>query len=98
MALADLVKTIQKLVQDNSTAILTGVGVAGTVSTAVLTGRASFKAARMIDRAVDMYNEDPEPARETFDRQDKAKLVWKLYIPPAATGLFTVTSIVLANR
>lgn len=38
------------LLKDNSTTILTGVGVAGTVATAYLTGRASFRAADIIEK------------------------------------------------
>lgn len=95
MAAADLVGKIQKLVQDNSTAILTGLGVAGTISTAVLTGRASFKAARLID--AEEHDAVLENNKE-LDVRQKMVIVWKLYIPPVATGALTVTSIILANR
>jgi hypothetical protein len=98
MAAADLVKHIQKLVTDNSTAILTGMGVAGTISTAVLTGRATVKATRMIDWADSEYKKDSERSKEDLDLKDKVKLVWKLYIPPVTTGVLTITSIVMANR
>jgi len=40
------------LVNENSTTVLTGLGAAGVVTTAYLTGRASFKAARLIDERV----------------------------------------------
>lgn len=39
---------VKYLLNDNSTVILTGVGVAGTIGTAVLASRASFKAAELI--------------------------------------------------
>jgi hypothetical protein len=80
------VTKIQQIAQDNSHALLTGVGVAGTISTAVLSGRASFKAARRLDNY------------EHMDRSTKLRLTWKLYIPPAGVGLITVSAIVLANR
>lgn len=95
MAAVDLARKMQKLVKDNSTAILTGVGVAGTVSTAVLTGRASLKAARLID--FEEHDKVVENGKE-LDLQDKVKLVWKLYIPPVATGALTITAIIMANR
>lgn len=100
MAAADLVKHIQKLVTDNSTAILTGMGVAGTISTAVLTGRATVKATRMMDKAISEIEKDVKRGDDipNFDLRHKVKLVWKLYIPPVTTGVLTITSIVMANR
>jgi hypothetical protein len=41
---------LKYLLKDNSTTILTGVGVAGTIATAYLTGRASFRAAEIINQ------------------------------------------------
>lgn len=95
MAAVDLMNKVQKALKDNSTAILTGLGVAGTISTAVLTGRATVKATRMIDQ--EDHDKVLEQNRE-LNLQDKIKLVWMLYIPPVATGAFTITAIVLANR
>jgi hypothetical protein len=56
--LTTLVKQIRYakfLVNENSTTVLTGVGVAGVITTAYLTGRASFKAAAIISREKDGY-------------------------------------------
>ncbi len=66
-----LVQTANKLkflLNDNSTVILTGVGVAGTIGTAVLTGRATFKAAKLItendqSQIIDRVLELPENER-----------------------------------
>ena len=44
-----LAKTAEKFVIDNSPAILSGLAVAGVVSTAYLAAKASFKAALVID-------------------------------------------------
>ena len=49
MNLAVLKDQAQKFASDNATGILTTIGVAGTITTAVLASRASFKAARIID-------------------------------------------------
>ena len=46
--LASLVPKLKFLLNENSTTILTGIGVTGTVGTAYLTGRATFKAAHVI--------------------------------------------------
>ena len=46
--LAPHVSKLKYLLNENSTTILTAAGVVGTVGTAVLTGRATFKAAELI--------------------------------------------------
>ena len=85
------VPKIQKLLADNSPVILTAIGVTGTITTAFLTGKASFRAAEII--AAEQGELDYVlPSREKLD------LVWKLYIPPVSTGAFTLVCIVGANR
>lgn len=91
------------LLEHHSTTILTGVGVGGTVATAVLTGRASFKAAQLIENEYAIKTEawregDSHLPPEELSKPQKVKLVWKLYLPPAAAGVVTITSIVVANK
>jgi hypothetical protein len=83
---------IKFLLKDNSTTILTAVGVGGTVATAYLTGRATFRAAEIIAQE---EGKNPEYRGEKLE---KVKLVWQGYIPPAAMGIITITSIIAANR
>ena len=78
-------------VADNSPTILTGLGVAGVVSTAYLASKASFRAADIL--AQDALYGHPEP-----DWQYKAKLIWPEYIPAAVTLVSTVVCVVCANR
>lgn len=87
MSFKTFAKHFEKIVADNSPLILTAVGVAGTVSTAFLTGKASIK-------ANDILRSEPE--LDTFVK--KVKRVWTCYIPPVVSGLFTTTAIILANR
>lgn len=87
------------LVNENSTTLLTGVGVVGTVATAVLTGRASFKAAKIIaEEESTLVKEDINSPDKFLSKTEKTKLVWPQYIPPVAMGAVTVTSIVMAHR
>lgn len=90
MNFSNLQKIAEKMVSDNATAILTGVGVIGTITTAVLTGRASFKAAELL-RA-----EWEDPSEQTVPQI--AKQTWPLYLPAVGTGAATITAIVFANR
>jgi Family of unknown function (DUF6353) len=98
--LAHQVSKARFLLENHSTTILTGVGVAGTITTAVLTGRASFKAAEIIKNEKELAEEGlefPETKIE-LSKATKVKLVWKQYLPPVASGIVTVTSIVVANK
>lgn len=94
--LTDFGKKIPKLVADNSPAILTAIGVTGALTTAYLTGRASFKAADLIKSEQTRIDYGPEPY--TLELKDKARLCWKLYIPAASSAILTVGAIIAANR
>jgi hypothetical protein len=81
--------------------ILTAVGATGVVATTVLTAKASFKASEAIWNAQyiedDKANGDPDKLR-MLDTKEKVALVWKNYIPAAATLTLTISSIVFANQ
>lgn len=89
-----IVKKSESLIKDNSAAILTGVGVVGTVGTAVLTGRATFKAAQVI------FEAEQEISFEMveLDTKTKVKMVAPLYIPPVLVGTGTIAAIIMANH
>jgi len=92
MILSDLAKRASKFATDNSPTILTGIAVAGTVMTAYLAGKASYKAADVIE------GERLMALPEKLEFKDKVRAVWTLYIPAVGTGLLTVTCIIGANR
>lgn len=102
MAFDVIVKQIQQLAKNNSHAILTGVGVAGTISTAVLTGRASFRAAERIRNKTELSQMLKIKGRldenEELTLKYKIGLVWKDFIPPVGVGVITISSIIMANR
>ena len=91
--LRELFKNI-KMPDISSTTILTGMGVSGVVSTAYLTGRASFKAAEIIRNEEVVKTLPPDK----LTRTEKIKLVWPLYVAPVSVGCTTVTAIVMANH
>lgn len=110
MSLTDLYSRASRLAVTNSTGILTGVGVTGTVTTAYLAGRASFKAyeaiqveegargaAALRDRPED-YPHDANYMIEQLTLKESVKLVWPLYIPAVGVGGVTIGAIVFANR
>lgn len=85
MAMKTILRAAEKFVTDNSPGILTGLGVAGTVTTAVLAGKASYEARYELEGT-------PRNTKAIVQR------VWKLYIPAAIAGVTTVTCIVAANH
>ena len=76
---------VMKLVQKNSSTILTCIGAVGVIATAVLTGRATVKAVRIVDES------------ETHSKKEIVKTVWKEYIPAAGIGITTIACIFGAN-
>lgn len=92
MKIKQLAKMTEKTLVDNSPLIMTALGVAGTLTTAYLTGKASFKAADIIRR------EEEVEAGGTLYTREKIELVWKMYIPALGVGAGTIACIVLANR
>lgn len=77
-------------VTKNAPAILTGLGVAGTIATAVLAVHATPKATRDI---MDANSEFADP----ISNWDKVRLTWHYYIPAATVGALTVATIIGAQ-
>lgn len=92
--------------KENATVLLTAGGVVGTVATAVLAGRAGFKAAEII-RDKELEHIHSEPVDGVIDSNNstmglsttkKIKLVWPHFVPPVITGTATITAIVMSHR
>lgn len=104
MTLSAKFKVLEKLAIDNSPALLTAVGVVGTIATAVLTHKAATKSERMLQDNLDQLIDIHGSANQIFkagaypDKKTKVKLVWKNYIPPVVVGGLTITSIVGSHR
>lgn len=94
-SLVSRLKVVEKLAVDNSPVLLTAIGVAGTIGTAILTHRAATRAEiwrnNQMRRVEDGTRFEPDK-REQFDN------TWMLYIPPVVSGVATVSAIVLANH
>lgn len=98
MTFSEVAKRMGKLVADNSPTIMTAIGVAGTLTTAYLTGKATVKATRAIDDVEYQQTSQGRYRPDPLSGKEKLKLVWKYYIPPVATGVVTVAAIIGANR
>lgn len=100
MSLAGKLKVIEKLAIDNSPVILTAIGVAGTIGTAILAHRAGTKARRIMDDVQIEFDNHPKVrvGVEELSKKETFKLVWIAYIPPVVSGAATVGAIVMANH
>lgn len=101
--ISNLVKGGQELITKNAPVILTGVGVVGTVTTAVLTGKASIKAFQIIaEEKIEVSTEPDEELeikiKDPLGPWETVKLVGPVFIPPIATGALTIAAIIMANR
>lgn len=99
MTIKTILRASEKFIVDNSPGILTGLAVAGTVTTAILTGRAAYSSALRIKAEELVFaggqvvgSGDPLLPKEKF------QLVWKNFIPPAVMGVVTITSVIMANQ
>ena len=96
-----------EFVSENATVLLTAGGVVGTITTAVLTGRAGFKAADIIRekelehihlQKVDGIIDNDENATMGLSNKQKVMLVWPQFVPPVATGTLTIGAIIFSHR
>lgn len=95
MKLNILIDRAREVVTKNSPAILTALGVTGTLTAVYLTGRATFKAAEILREEENRRTIDGDPAMDNWDKFD---LVWKQYVPAAGVAAMTVASIIGANH
>ena len=91
---AKIAKNVGGVLSKNSPHILTGLGCAGLITTAVLSAKATPKALLIL--------QEEEAYREKkhfipLDKIDKIKLTWKCYIPAGTMGAVTIGCIVGAN-
>lgn len=99
MNLGAIFNRVSKSLADNSSSILTGAAVVGTITTAIFTARATSKA--VIDILEARENHDPGvEVREWgtyMPRMESVKLVWKHYVPAASMGVATIACIIGAH-
>jgi len=95
MNLNQLIGTARLFLKANSPVIASVAAGVGTVATAYFTAKATFRASDII-RDNEAENVPSEVHRERA--WQRAKLVWKLYIPPAISGVSTLLFIGAANR
>lgn len=101
-------KMAKKVVQKKSPEILTGLGIAGMITTVVLAVKATPKALDLIDEEIEKQNrklsqEDYDSGQSTANQINKlkpvetVKVAWKPYIPALLLGSASVGCLIGAN-
>lgn len=106
--ISKILSSIRTSAAKHSPEILTGIGIAGMITTTVLAVRATPKALRLIDDEKDRINQqlfDEAKAKgyEEFARMDRlnpveiVKTTWTCYLPAVITGGVSVACLIGAN-
>jgi hypothetical protein len=85
-----LIKNVQMMASKHSPEILTGIGIAGMITTTVLAVKATPKALTLLEEA-------EQEKGESLTVMEKTKTCWKCYIPAAVTGLASTACLVGAS-
>lgn len=88
---ARLIKSAQKTLSEHSPEILTGIGIAGMVTTVVLAVKATPKALRLIEE------KKHETKTDELKPIEVIKVAWKPYIPAAITGVSSIACVIGAT-
>lgn len=90
--ISTVLKTVKTSVSHHSPEILTGIGVAGMLTTTVLAVKATPKALKEIEE----FKEE-NGVTEKIKPVDAVKVAWKNYIPAAITGTVSVACLIGAS-
>lgn len=94
--LTRVVKSVRTVMKKHSPEILTGIGIAGMITTTVMAVRATPKAILMIEKAEEeKYVEKGEPIGLT--PVETVKAAWKCYIPAAIVGTVSIGCLIGAS-
>jgi hypothetical protein len=90
-----LLNNAVKTAHQNKSSIYAAIAIGGVASTAYLASKASIKASKIISEHKKDNGEIEEPLEKV---KVYTPLVWKLYIPTAASAATTVGCILMANK
>lgn len=106
--LPKLVKSATATLSKHSPEILTSIGIAGMVTTAVMVGMATPKAVKLLEEEKARQNEELLSKENTDDAsecppitklkfQDTVKTTWKCYLPAVVTGAVSIGCLIGAS-
>lgn len=89
--MANFINSTRTMVSKHSPEILTGIGIAGMITTTVLAVKATPKALKLIEDKKKEEKVDELPPLETV------KTTWKCYIPATVTGVASIACLIGAS-
>ena len=89
--ITNIIKGIKASISRHSPEILTGIGIAGMVTTTILAVKATPKAIKLIEA------EKRAKHVNALSPVDTIKTVWKCYIPAAMTGVSSIACLIGSN-
>lgn len=89
-SITNFFKGVKSAVSEHSPEILTGIGIAGMITTTVLAVKATPRAMQLIDEAENERQEYLTPV-------ETVKVAWKPYIPAAVTGVLSTACLIGAS-
>ena len=93
--MAALFKNVKMAVAKHSPEILTGIGIAGMITTTILAVKATPKALDLIAEAEEKkFNEGQD---DRLTKIETVKVAWKPYIPAAVTGVMSAACLIGAS-
>lgn len=93
--MANLFKSFKMVVTKHSPEILTGIGIAGMITTTILAVRATPKALNLVANAEDEKFDNGNG--EHLTKAEVVKAAWKPYIPATITGITSVVCLISAT-
>lgn len=92
---ASLIKKAQAVVNKRGPEILTGIGIAGMITTTVFAVRATPKAMALIEE--EKLRRYKELEDDTMTKTEVVKTAWKCYIPATVTGAVSIACLIGAT-
>lgn len=89
-AVTNVLNRLQFTMVKHGPEILTGIGIAGMLTTTVLAVRATPKAIQLLE-------EEAESKEDALTVPEKIKTCWKCYIPAAVTGVTSIACLIGAS-
>lgn len=90
--LSKMIRTVRTGVRKRSPEILTGIGIAGMISTTIMAVRATPKALKLLEEKRKAGNDQNE-----IGKLDAVKTTWKCYAPSFVTGAASVVCLIGAQ-
>lgn len=97
---SNIAKSVRTAMKKHSPEILTGIGIAGMITTTVMAVRATPKALEIInDERLERADNDEEfiYGSTPLPIKDVIRLTWKCYIPSAITGCLSISCLIGAS-